>query len=52
MQIIPIVPDRRRIHANAFVRLATSPLRAVMWIIGAVLGSIVAGFVQGWRDAP
>jgi hypothetical protein len=52
MQIIPIVPDHKRVHVNDIVRIMTSPIRAVMWIIGAALGSIVAGFVQGWRDAP
>jgi hypothetical protein len=49
--IDPVLPDYRRDRIVTAVNFICAPLRAVTYLVGAVLGALAAGFVTGWRDA-
>jgi hypothetical protein len=49
--VIPLVDEDGRAVAADVVRIIMAPVRGVAWVLGALLGSLVAGFVCGWRDA-
>jgi len=50
MSMSPLLSQSDRNGVGTIVRALTAIPRAATWLIGAVIGSIVAGFVQGWRD--
>jgi hypothetical protein len=52
MIIIPMIGVKGRQHITDIVRLLTAIPRALAYLIGGVLGAIVAGFLMGWRDSP
>jgi hypothetical protein len=50
MTTYPVLPERHRDRlAGASMVVSVIP-RAIAWTIGAIIGSIVAGFVQGSGD--
>ncbi len=48
--IVPFADDEMRLVFADVVRVVMAPVRGAAWVLGALLGSIVAGFVCGWRD--
>lgn len=49
--IQPLMDDEFRLVTADVVRIIMAPVRGAAWVLGALLGSLVAGFVCGWRDA-
>jgi hypothetical protein len=51
MQTSPVISQHRRDRLASATMFVSAVPRALAWLLGALLGSLVAGFVQGWRDA-
>ena len=47
----PLLEPEQRTYPTFAVKLLTAIPRALLWCVGAMLSSLVAGFTQGWRDA-
>jgi hypothetical protein len=46
----PMIRERERMQLATLVGLLFAPLRAAAYIVGALIGSIIGGFVQAWKD--
>lgn len=51
MNLHPVVSQGKREQLATLTMAVSAVPRALAWFVGAVIGSIVAGFLQGWRDA-
>lgn len=51
MNVYPMLLNHQRQPVATGLRIVTAVVRATAYLLGGLLSSIVAGFVQGWRDA-
>ena len=51
MRTSPIVNYKTRENIATLSRLLMSPFRAIAWIVGTLVGNVVAGFYEGFTDS-